>query len=262
MALPIKLFSQTSASAQVPSTTVTVDPGYKILGGGAVDNYTEPGNMLTASYPLSLTQWFAAGKNQEVPSAATVTAYALALYDPNDDWDVIILSGTCAPAHHPAVVVYLDVVGYVMTGGGACVNYTGQGNILTASYPLYSDGDFSGWQAQSKDQDVSDPASITAYVIGISQHNKFLDEVQHSITVGYGAQAAHPSAQAVVESGYTLCGGGAIDNYTGDGNLLTASCPNDPGPGVQPTYWIGAGKDHLHSDPSTIAVWAIGIQLK
>jgi hypothetical protein len=50
-----------------------------------------------------------------------------------------------------------------MVGGGAKANYTGEGNLLTASYPSNS----STWLAKSKDQIKSDPATITAYAVGI-----------------------------------------------------------------------------------------------
>ena len=249
MALAIQLFTQTSALAQHPSTTVTVPQGFKIIGGGAFDHYSEPGNMLTASYPLSPTEWFVAGKDHEQASPATITAFALGLNDPNNEWDVVVDSNTSPiKVPHPQATATLRA-GYVMTGGGAFVDYgTGVGSILTASYPDSN----SSWQARSKDQDISDPAKVTAYVIGI-KHNQLLHRAQISITNATGANAAHPTAQVQVASGYTLCGGGAIDNYTGNGNLLTANYPNGP-------YWMAAGKDHEHSDPSSITVYAIGIQ--
>jgi hypothetical protein len=248
VALTIQLFTQTSASAQHPSTTLTVPQGFKIIGGGALDHYSEPGNMLTASYPITPTQWFVAGKDQEQASPATVTAFAFGLLDPNNEWDVVIDSVTSPiKLPHPQATARLRV-GYVMTGGGAFANYTGAGSLLTASYP---DSD-STWHAQSKDHDIKDPSVITAYVIGI-KHNQLLHRAEHSITSFAGATAAHPTSQVQVAAGYTLCGGGAIDNYTGDGNLLTASYPNGP-------YWMAAGKDHIHSDPSSITVYAVGIR--
>jgi vibriolysin len=247
MALTIQLFTQTSASAQHPTTTLTVPSGYKILGGGAFDHYSEPGNLLTASYPLSPTQWFVAGKDHESASPATITAYAFGLLDPNNEWDVVVDSNTSLKLPHPEAIARLRA-GYVMTGGGAFVNYSGAGNLLTASYP---DSE-SSWRARSKDHDTPDPSQITAYVIGI-KHNQLLHRAQHSITNATGASASHPTAQVQVAAGYTLCGGGAIDNYTGDGNLLTASYPNG-------SLWMAAGKDHEHPDPSSITAYAIGIQ--
>jgi hypothetical protein len=248
MALNIQLFTQTSAVAQHPSVTLTVPAGFKILGGGALDHYSEPGNMLTASYPLSLQQWFAAGKDQEQASPATITAFAFAVQDPNNEWDVAIDQNTSDKRPHPQAIARLRS-GYVMTGGGAFADYgSGAGSLLTASYP---DSD-SSWQARSKDHDISDPAQLTAYVIGI-KHNQIAHRAQHSITSFAGSQAQHPTAQVQVAAGFTLCGGGALDNYSGNGNLLTAIFPQGP-------FWMAAGKDHEHADPSTITAYAIGIQ--
>jgi len=247
MPLTIQMFSANSPVAAHPSVTVSVPAGYKIIGGGAFDHYAEPGNMLTASYPQTATSWFAAGKDHEVSDPASITAYALALYDPNNEWDVTIKSNTSLKVEHPEADVALTP-GYVMTGGGAWVDYQGAGNLLTASFPV---GD-SGWQAKSKDHDVRDPAQITAYVIGI-KHRLGVIKPTHSITSATGPVAAHPTAQVAVTSGFTLCGGGAIDNWQGDGNLLTAIYP-------QGSNWMAAGKDHIHSDPASITVYAIGVK--
>ncbi len=248
MPLTINLFTQTSAMAAHPSTSVTVPSGYKILGGGAFDHYTEPGNMLTASYPQTLQTWFVAGKDHEAASPSTITAFALAISDPNNEWDVVIDQNTSnIRLPHPQATARLRA-GYTMTGGGAFVDYHGAGSLLTACYP---DSD-STWQAHSKDHDVSDPSLITAYVIGI-KHRGLLHRVQHSITSATGGSAPHPTAQVQVGSGFTMCGGGAVDNYSGSGNLLTASYPQTPN-------WIAAGKDHIHSDPSTITAYVIGLK--
>jgi hypothetical protein len=248
VAITISIFTQTSAVAAHPSTSVTVPAGFKMLGGGAFDHYSEPGNMLTASYPQSSQTWFVAGKDHEQSSPASITAFALAISDPNDEWDVVIDQNTSPiKLPHPQAVATLRP-GYVMTGGGAFVDYHGAGNLLTASYPS-SD---STWQANSKDHDVSDPSQITAYVIGI-KHRTILHRVQHNIASFTGATAPHPTAQVQVTAGFTMCGGGASDNWTGDGNLLTASYPQTP-------FWMAAGKDHIHSDPSTITAYVIGIK--
>jgi vibriolysin len=247
MVLQIEQFTATSEPEAHPFVQVNVPPNYKMVGGGAFDNYTEPGNMLTASYPISSTSWFAAGKDHEISSPATITAYLLAIFDPLDEWDVVISSSTSDPAPHPQAVVSVTA-GYTLTCGGAFVNYQGAGNILTASFPN-SD---TSWYAQSKDHDVSDPATITAYAIGIK--HKVISLVNHIEQSATGSVAPHPTAQVCLnDSSYTLSGGGAIDNWSGAGNLLTATYP-------QGSCWIANGKDHIDPSPASITVYAIGIR--
>ena len=52
-----------------------------------------------------------------------------------------------------------------------------------------------------------------------------------------------------------MVGGGARVNYTGEGNLLTASYPLDS------TTWKASAKDHIRNDPATIDVCALGIKV-
>lgn len=247
MALTIQLFVATSGPAQHPSVDVTVPGGFKILGGGAFDHWHGAGNLLTASYPKSAQTWSVAGKDHEVADSASITAFALALHDPNDEWDVQIAQETSAPAQHPQAVAPLPQ-GYVLTGGGANVEYNGAGNILTASFPT---GETS-WEARSKDHDIPDTATITAYAIGI-KHRKGQIRVRHLITRATGTVAEHPTAQVKVGTGFTLSGGGAIDNWTGAGNMLTASFPNGP-------FWAAQGKDHVDPSSADITAYAIGIR--
>src|SRR6185437_10831382 len=102
----------------------------------------------------------------------------------------------------------------VLTGGGAFVNWHGAGNLLTASFPN-SD---TSWEVRSKDHDISDPSQITAYAIGMRpRHNG--KRLQHEIKRARGAVAAHPSAQVQLDPGWSLSGGGALDDWT-----ATATC--------------------------------------
>ena len=247
MAITIQLFTSTSGATAHPSVELMVPTGFKILGGGAADHWNGAGNLLTASYPKGPRTWFAAGKDHEISDPASITAFALAIYDPQDEWDVVIREETSAPLPHPQVVVPLPE-GYVLTGGGAFVHYQGAGNLLTASFPT---GD-SSWEARSKDHDIPDPSKISAYAIGI-RHRAGKIQVRHNINQATGPTAQHPSARACCAGEFTLTGGGAIDNWNGNGNLLTASFPLG-------TCWLAAGKDHIHPSPSTITAYAIGIR--
>jgi vibriolysin len=246
MTLQVQTFTATSGVTPHPSVQITVPPGYKIIGGGAFDHWSGSGSILTASYPLNGSTWFAAGKDHELSSPASITAYAIALHDPNNEWDVTIKSEPSNPSPHPQAVAVLPT-GFVLTGGGAFVNWTGAGNLLTASFPNSDES----WEARSKDHDISDPAQITAYAIGIKSRSG--KKLHHEIKKAKGAVAPHPTAQVSVDPGWTLSGGGALDDWNGDGNLLTASFPE----GVS---WLAKGKDHKVSSPAAITAYAIGLK--
>jgi hypothetical protein len=247
MALIVQVFTATSGVVAHPSVDITVPAGFKIIGGGAFDHWSGAGSLLTASYPKNATTWSAAGKDHEISSPASITAFAIALNDSNNEWDVTIKHETSDPSAHPQAVATLPN-GFVLTGGGAFVNWHGAGNLLTASFPNSDNS----WEARSKDHDVSDPAPITAYAIGIKPRSG-THNVTHVIKSAKGATAAHPSARVCLDAGWILSGGGALDQWTGNGNMLTASFPNG-------TCWDAAGKDHKVSSPAAITAYAIGIR--
>jgi hypothetical protein len=248
MALAVQLFTATSGVVQHPFVELTVPAGYKIVGGGALDHWSGAGNLLTASYPKGPNTWVAAGKDHEIASPASITAFALALHDPTDVWDVIIKSVTSDPAPHPQATAVLPN-DYTLTGGGAFVNWQGAGNLLTASFP---NGPHS-WEARSKDHDISDPSRITAYVIGVRPRtgNK---KLMHIIKEATGAAEPHPNAHVCLDPDWILSGGGALDNWSGAGNLLTSSYPEG-------TCWFASGKDHIHPSPAAITAYVIGIRM-
>ena len=247
MQLTVHVFVQSGQIAQHPTAQVSVPQGYKLIGGGAIDNWVGEGNLLTASYPSGNT-WLAAGKDHQVASPSYITVYALGLYDPHDEWEVVVANQTSDPAQHPQAVATLPE-GYVLTGGGAFVDYgAGYGNLLTASFP---NGD-SGWEARSKDHLVADPAKITAFAIGIRANRGNQLRLRHTIVTATGAVAQHPSAQVCLQPGWVLSGGGAIDNWNEPGNLLTASFPSG-------SCWSASGKDHIDPSPASITAYAIGL---
>jgi hypothetical protein len=133
----------------------------------------------------------------------------------------------------------------------------GGDQLLTASFPR---PDGSSWEARSKDHDYSSPAQIRVYAIGLKRtHDDF--KVQNFIDWDTSSgKVAHPVASVSLDQEkWILTGGGALNNWSGAGNMLTASYP-DPDP-EKPflNRWIAAGKDHLHSSPASITAYAIGI---
>jgi vibriolysin len=172
--------------------------------------------------------------------------WAIGLRDAQDQWDVRIEHATGLRAAHPTATVGLPV-GYALTGGGGLTNWAGSGNLLTASYPLSP----TAWEVRAKDHEVSDPAEATAYIIGIRRRQGPVP--QSNISSAVSGTDPHPSAMVAVAAGFMLVGGGARVNWTGAGNLLTASFPSG-------NDWIASSKDHDISDPADISVFAIGIR--
>ena len=168
-AFPTEILSMTSDVASHPEAHVTVPEGYKLLSGGAKDNWSGAGNMLTASFPESDNTWRASGKDHMPPgSPASITAFALVLYDPDDIWETKIFKSTSPNEEaYPMKEVAVDP-GYVLVGGGAQVHWHGEGNLLFASYPK----DKTTWRAHSKEHEKSSHAKISAYAIGLKSKVK------------------------------------------------------------------------------------------
>jgi hypothetical protein len=249
----VKTFQATSQPAQHPAAQVCVPPGYRLLGGGARVATASGQNFLTASYPEGQC-WNGVAKDHLVPSIATLDVYAIGIYDPDSLIAISTLSLTSDVAAHPAVLSPILPPPFAVTGGGAKVTYNGAGNILIASYP--NDGNPKNtWVAASKDHDVSDPATVTSYVIGMlpqTESGAKFDIVQ--VIASSPAPAAAAEATAVLPEGYSVIGGGALAlGTTNAGSLLTDSYPT-------PNGWTARSHDFNTPDPARISVFAIGIR--
>jgi hypothetical protein len=273
MGPPLTIFPLDAESevSSHPSVFLTVPKHAKILGGGAIieaaDPSVDPANFLTASYPIDSITWFAAGKDHEVSFPARIKAFVFALQDDGDIWDVRIVSASGPGAvSHPKAVASLPG-DYVLTGGGAFVDYHGAGNMLTASFPIQplGNGDWYAWKAHSKDHQIFDPARLTAYAIGIRLKSapEGAPGVQNHVVFDTDSQpASKPEILSpVIGPPFQLTGGGAWDKYgTGAGNMLNASAPFLPS--AQAGFWNARGSDHLVASPAEITAWAIGLALQ
>jgi hypothetical protein len=265
--LSVRRFRATSGPAPHPSVVLQLSTNFKIIGGGAQIQQQPPwgrpeaGNFLTASYPLGLQTWVAAGKDHEVSDPEQIVVEVIAIDDPQNEWDVTIVSQTSDPTSHPqAIAVLPRDPSYILTGGGAFVDYKGAGNLLTASCPNFNfGGDTSdtSWLARSKDHGVPDPCAITAYAIGL-RHRAGTVSLDREIIVSTGPVLDHPFASAAIDSEYILSGGGAYDDWSGEGNLLTGSVPDSD---RDELHWTAAGRDHLWLSPAKIIAFAIGIRI-
>ena len=252
-AFKIQRFCQTGEQTHYPTAQVEVPANYKIIGGGAKVNWTGAGAFLTASYPDGSQRWVAAGKDHDVSDPSSITTCALALFDPEDIWDVQIFQNTSASSHYPVAEVAVPA-DYTMVGGGARIDWSGAGNLLTASYP----NSLNSWEAEGKDHIESSPATITVFAIGIRPKNgntsRFPQTKQFCFDSALGPGIV--SSSEAIDSQYTLLSGGAIVHWSqpNPGSMLTASYPDSE------DSWSAVGKDHEVPSPSSVTVCLIGFK--
>ena len=256
----INFFSQTSTPAEHPSVSISVPYGYKLLGGGASVPLLDPGQLLTASYPVGDATWFAASKDQQRKCFASVTAYACCLYDPFNVFETYISppsisNVTAYPSQSASVPPE-----YCLVGGGAFVNYgDGYGSLLYSNYPSLSS---QSWNAASKQHLKPDAASIEVYAVGLKCKDPNV-KLNVSIFSGTTASMHWPSLFVSAPESTKPIGGGAQVNWNVNssdaGNLLIASAPLFQENG--PTLWQGASKDHIISSPETLTVYALGLSV-
>jgi hypothetical protein len=252
-ALRTEILSVTSEVSAHPVARVTVPAGYKLVGGGARDNWDPPeGNLLTASFPETPNTWMAAGKDHVKTSPASITAFAVAIHDPDDLWDVKITK-SAAGNEDPSPIREQPVEsGYVMVGGGAQVLPNPHGNLLFASYAVNP----STWRGHSKQHPKNTPSSakLVAYAIGLKCRLNEIT-VKPAIQEARSNESTRPSATASVASDHVMTGGGAMIFDKDPGVLLTASYPKDD------QTWEGKGKDHIEACSTAILVQCIGVKV-
>lgn len=171
------------------------------------------------------------------------------------DWsglvEIIILKKEIT-GQHPTT--YVDIPSdYVLIGGGAKVSNVGKnGALLTQSYPS---SDLTRWYGASKDHKKASNHKLEVFAVGLKLKGISRDQLKQYmvVTSSTSAKANHPATQANLPSGYTLIGGGAKVNWTGDGSLLVKSIPNG-------NAWAVSGKDHITKSPATVTAYAIGIK--
>jgi MAC/Perforin domain len=236
-----------------PEATLFVGEDYKILGGGArayykSDDIRARGNFLTASYPQNLHTWYVRAKDHEANYTGYFTAYAIALHDPNDLWDVVhVVEARGTGGALEATARLRD--GYLLTGGGAFAQYGGVGSLITASYP---EGN-TGWTARCKSWRNEDNTTLLhAYAIGLKPRSNVALPPSKIFTNTVSGNVNSFSVK--VDPGYTLVGGG-VKTESNIGHVIIENYPS-----AQDT-WAGASRDHWVAAVAPLTVFAIGIQV-
>jgi vibriolysin len=260
--LTVALFEQVAPAPVFFFTdfSVVVPPDYVVIGGGVEGAELPVGHLLTASYPnADLSAWLVSTKDHLVSNPARIKAWAIGLKivgltrkQVRKHVRVTQAIGGLGPFPEASVAVR---PGFTQIGGGFRINWTGAGNLGTASYPV-ADG---VWRAAGKDHLAPSPATAQAYSIGLRNSIPGVGDIVGVTTSQQSPLVAHPRASAFIASGYALSGCGALVNWTGAGNLLWMLKP------VAVSDFHGceaASKDHEFSSPATIRTFAMGIRVQ
>lgn len=259
--ITIAVFGRVSPAASSHNTdfAIAVPNDYVVIGGGGEGSSSTYGNLITASYPnAGLTAWLVSTKDHDDADPVRVRGWAIGLKiagltPAQVRSNISVTTATSAYAAHPDVTAVLPA-GYVLAGGGIKVNWSGAGNLATASAP----SDATGWRVRSKDHGTSSPATATAYAIGINSFIAGVGTISNVVNGGTSGVAAHPAFTQGLSEGYALSGCGAFVNWSGAGNLLWQIKPTSPGDGQ--TACTVASKDHRWSSQSSITGYSIGLQ--
>jgi hypothetical protein len=223
------------------------EPGYKLIGGGAKAEWKTMGSLLTGSYP-DQGAWVARAIAHNYPTDTKITAYAIYLHDPDNEWEVTIKEATSdkdEPDHLKTITAILPD-GFVLTCGGARAE--GGSRLLTKSYP---GPDRRSWIAESRDHNFPSKGGVTAWAIGIRPTNG-----AKLPTLVIGTQVATGQIPTISRSTpHTLVGGGARVDWTGPGGLLTRSYPDQA-----KNEWCVQAKDHIGPDAAvTLTVYTMAL---
>lgn len=229
---------------------------WKVVSGGADVRFFGPGQLLTQSYPIlegnRPVGWKASSKDHLSPDPGQVRAYVVALYDPLNEWEVVVRLARSGQVAHPAASATVPS-GFLLVGGGAndlWRDRRGYGNMLVDSFPSGT----RTWTASGKDHIRGDHSTVIAYAIGLRKRSAAGWPRRRVRSTRFGP-VAHPAGTIYASPQWGFVGGGASVSKGGWGNMLTGLVPATDGR----SFSAGA-KDHLESDPQTVRVYGIELQ--
>lgn len=259
--ITVAVFERIAGTPQQHFTdfAVSVPEQFVVIGGGVEGARVPYGNLITASYPNSdLSAWLVSTKDHSHPNPVAIKAWAIGLKIAGLTRQQLISMMAVNVASsgydaHPDISSGLPE-GYVLVSGGIKINWSGGGNIATASYPETS---FT-WRARSKDHSVPSPASTQVYAIGLKKSIVGIGNIAVTTIASDSTYTGHPASMANMTPGYALTGCGALVNWAGYGNLLWKIKPATTG---NQYGCEGSSKDHEYASPATIRTYATGITL-
>ena len=250
--LQLKVFTaSTSTAAASQTVAVTVDSGYKIISGGG--KMTSGDILMLETYPTdNNTMWVTSHSMHVVSTTGNAAAYAIGLYDPDDEWDVSVFTEESTSSATPSVSVSVPD-GYLMTGGGAEVTSSdsGAGLVIIGSYPSGN----STWTAVANEHRSVGTGKVRAYAIGL-KHKTYYCLHECAIASAVSSSAQHPTV-TITRTDPIIIGGGAYGTLPAD-NPLAGNILIDTYPGVTDgTNWVAKAKDHMIVQHGTVTAYSI-----
>ena len=161
------VITNTSDKEAHPKAMASLPGDYALAGGGLRVDWDGAGNLATATYPAGISAWEARSKDHGEPDPSNLTVYAIGIKRelPVGEIASTIAQNKSGVAPHPISTAVLPP-GYALSGGGAFVDYHGDGSLLWRLQPDIQ-GDSQGFIGASKDHNSPDPEAITAYAVGV-----------------------------------------------------------------------------------------------
>lgn len=244
-----------SKVAGLQSITCTVGSGFVVIGGGAADVWDAPEALLWESRPDSVNnRWIASSKDHLSSAAHQLHVYAIGLRLRKTDGTFMsttelrshiqYTSTTSSSGSNPSTSCTPS--GKLLIGGGARANWTGVGQLLTQSYPLNG-----SWIAASKDHLQADPATVTAYCVGIDSNISGFDTLIATYqSFGTASSGGSSTVSKTFSStvGVVSCYAGSAfwDGHVG-GRMLYRMSPADN----NIRGWVTSSKDHIQASSGT-----------
>jgi hypothetical protein len=210
----------------------TVGSDFVLVGGGAQDVWTGAGAMLWESRPQDVNDsgpgatWLASSKDQVQAALHSLHVWAIGLRVMQTNG--VFLTQPQLKSH----ISYTFCAGMtpsnqpdqtcgrhrpMLIGGGARSEWqatNGAGQLLTRSFGGFQLGS-TGWEAQSKDQIVSDPATVDATAISMDTSIFGVGNFAFGLVNGNTAVVSSgiATSTAMVDAGAVAVGFGGISNW-------------------------------------------------
>lgn len=234
-----------------PQQKVYVPKEWKVLSGGANVKYFGAGQLLSRSYPIMEdgmpVGWEVESKDHIISDHSQIQAHAIAIWDPDEEWDVKVVTAISEASFRPSVTAILPD-GYALVGDGADAQWSLSGNMLVENCPSSK----SSWRASSKDHIVYESSKVRAYAIGLRSKRGGAVRTRN-MELHFG-QGRYPSGSVAATKNSKIVGGGArIEKGAWSwGNMLVDCCPSLDG-----ACFLASGREHVHKSLRVLTVCGI-----